>query len=437
MKRHRIIKAAVSLFLALALTAAMPVMAGTEISTASPVAVKKSKTLNVLFIGNSFSEDTSRYLYDIVKQTGYKVCVGDAWIGGSRLCDHVNNASSNAKRYTYIENTSGSWGKKKYNGSYSWRLSWVMSRKKWDVIILQSLSTDVGRMASFYPGGDETKTCYLEQLARYCRKKCPKAHIAYNMTWALPADSTAAGFSEYGGQMEMCKAAWATTERLLVELTEEVEEVVGEVDLTGEEAVASLVETDSLIVRTTPARVPSVEFVIPTGTAVQNARSSYLGDTLHRDSKHLNYGIGRYIASMTTAACLGYPVEKVTSLKLSETASVLHLPVIKSSVLDAVRKPFSLSEQSQEKPLLSEMSVKVKTKNRKVAVKWDKVEGATSYRVQYKLPGKKSYATATVGASKSSYQFTGKKGTNHIRVYAVGDKYIPQTDKYETSVKLR
>ena len=159
------------------------VAAGTEISTSSPVQITKNKTLNVLFIGNSFSEDTSRYLYDIVKQTGYKICVGDAWIGGSRLCDHVSNASSNAKKYTYIENTSGSWGRKNYNGNSTWRLSWVMSRKKWDVIILQSLSTDVGRMASFYPGGDETKTCYLEQLAAYCKKKYPKSHIAYNMTW--------------------------------------------------------------------------------------------------------------------------------------------------------------------------------------------------------------------------------------------------------------
>lgn len=292
-------------------------------------------------------------------------------------------------------------------------------------------------METFYPGGDESKTCYLEKLAQYCRKKCPKAHIAYNMTWALPEGSNAAGFAEYGGQMEMCKAAWATTERLLVELKEEVEEVVAGPDLTGEEVVAGLAEADSLIVRTTPARVPSVEFVIPTGTAVQNARTSYLGDTLHRDSKHLSYGIGRYIASMTAAACLGYPVEKVTSLKLSETASLLHLPVIKSSVRDAVEKPFSLSEQSKETPVLSEMNVRVKDKNRKVTVRWDKVEGAVSYKLQYKLPGKKSYTTVTVSASKTSYQFSGKKGTNYIRIYAVGDKYISQTDRYETSIKLR
>ena len=436
MKGHRIIRALFAFVLAVSLTIAMPVAAGTEISTSSPVQITKNKTLNVLFIGNSFSEDTSRYLYDIVKQTGYKICVGDAWIGGSRLCDHVSNASSNAKKYTYIENTSGSWGRKKYNGNSTWRLSWVMSRKKWDVIILQSLSTDVGRMASFYPGGDETKTCYLEQLATYCNKKYPKSHIAYNMTWACPEGSNAAGYAEYGGQLQMCKAAWTTTERLLLDLTEEVEEEVGE-ELTGEQAVENLFESSSLVVRTTPAKAPSVEFVIPTGTAIQNARSSYLGDTLHRDNKHLSYGIGRYIASMTTAASLGYPVEKVTTLKLSNTASTLHLPVIKASVRDALEKPFSLSEQDPEKPVLSAMNVSVKTKNRKVTVRWDKVEGATSYKLQYKLPGKKSFSTVTVSASKTSYQFSGKKGTNYIRIYAVGDSYIPQTERVDTSVKLR
>jgi hypothetical protein len=39
--------------------------------------------------------------------------------------------------------------------------------------------------------------------------------------------------------------------------------------------------------------------IIPSGTAVQNARTSVLGDTLCRDGFHLHFGIGRYVSGVT------------------------------------------------------------------------------------------------------------------------------------------
>jgi hypothetical protein len=53
----------------------VPAKAETEVRTVSPVSVNSSRTLNVLFIGNSLSLDTTAYIYDIVKQTGCRVCV--------------------------------------------------------------------------------------------------------------------------------------------------------------------------------------------------------------------------------------------------------------------------------------------------------------------------------------------------------------------------
>ena len=41
--------------------------------------------------------------------------------------------------------------------------------------------------------------------------------------------------------------------------------------------------------------------IIPNGTAIQNARTSYLGDTMTRDGFHLHKPYGRY-----TAACTWY-----------------------------------------------------------------------------------------------------------------------------------
>ena len=48
--------------------------------------------------------------------------------------------------------------------------------------------------------------------------------------------------------------------------------------------------------------------IIPAGTAIQNARTSFIGDNFNRDGYHLTFGLGRY-----TAACTW--LEKITKQK--------------------------------------------------------------------------------------------------------------------------
>ena len=432
MKRHSSIRTFAVLLLVFVMTFSVPLPARAGVSALSPVEPVSGRTLKVLFIGNSFSVDTTRYIRDIVGQTGYKISIGDAWIGGARLGDHAANAKSNAKKYTYLENTKGSWVTRRYNGSMTWRLSWILSRKKWDVIILQSYSTDIGKPSSFYPDGDSSKTSHLEYLAKWCKKKCPGAAIGYNMTWACPSGSNADGYAYYGGQMKMMKAAWKTTKTLLEEAEEEEEPAPPE----SEELFEDLEDSGGGVVKTRPDEGTGVEFVIPTGTAIQNARSSYFGDSLNRDNKHLTYGLGRFIASMTAAASLGYPIEKVSEMKLSDPASTLHLPVIQASAGDAVAEPFALTQEAEEVPILGNVEISVTSQKRRITVKWDKVDGAMSYRVRYKLPGMKSYKAVNVGAGTTSFTFNGKKGTNRVRVYARGDDRIKRSETAYEKIKL-
>ena len=44
---------------------------------------------------------------------------------------------------------------------------------------------------------------------------------------------------------------------------------------------------------------PEIDGVLATGTGIQNARTSFLGDTLTRDGYHLNFFTGRYTAGLT------------------------------------------------------------------------------------------------------------------------------------------
>ena len=64
--------------------------------------------------------------------------------------------------------------------------------------------------------------------------------------------------------------------------------------------------TDGFVVETTKATVlsePKVDLLIPTGTAIENARTSHIG-LLTRDCYHLSMDKGRYIAALTLISAL-------------------------------------------------------------------------------------------------------------------------------------
>lgn len=420
MYRNRILRHLLSLLLGLVLILGLPADASAAVVTRSPLDPGEEKTLNVLFIGNSFSVDTTRYMYDIADQAGYRLFIGDAWISGCTLARHVANAQRNTKRYTYLENKKGKWTNPAHNNGYAWRLSWIMQRRNWDVIILQSQSAEAGMIQTFFPGGIQYKTSYLEQLAQYCQKNCPDARIGYNMTWALPMTSDSDSFASYQRNQEtMIRRIWSTTRILLGTGPED----------SGEENST----------RRHPAsysRAPHISFIIPTGTAIQNARTSYMGDTMNRDSRHLSYGIGRYIASMTAVSSLGIPVDGIRKLNLEIAASTLNLDVIKKSVADALDQPFAISSQSTELPSLGRVRTKFITKGRSITIEWSKVRGATAYKIKYLLPGAREPQTVVLDPHKRTYTFTGGRGTNAVKIYALGDAYIPRSRVHTETIRL-
>ena len=70
--------------------------------------------MNVLSIGNSFSEDATRYLHEIARADGERVNTANLYIGGCSLETHYKNMTSGDRAY-----------KLQYNGqntgfSYHW-----------------------------------------------------------------------------------------------------------------------------------------------------------------------------------------------------------------------------------------------------------------------------------------------------------------------------
>ncbi len=61
-------------------------------------------------------------------------------------------------------------------------------------------------------------------------------------------------------------------------------------------------DTSSALPTTATAATTTTTTALPTaGTAIQNLRTSYMGDTLTRDGYHLEVNTGRYTVSMTWA----------------------------------------------------------------------------------------------------------------------------------------
>lgn len=104
----------------------------------------------------------------------------------------------------------------------------------------------------------------------------PTAKFFLYMTWAYDEGSTYSAFSNYNNdQMTMYNAI---------------------VDCAFKAATEAGIET-----------------VIPTGTAIQNCRSTYIGQNMNRDGYHLNYNYGRYVAGLSWAkSILGINPETVT-----------------------------------------------------------------------------------------------------------------------------
>lgn len=210
-------------------------------------------TIRVLTIGNSFSEDAvENNLYDLGKADGITFIIGNIMIGGCSLEKHWNNAANNLPAYSYRKTESD--GAKKVLGGA--RLSEIIPSEKWDYISFQQVSSNTGKYETYFP--------YLSNLFDYVRTRSSNPDTKYilHMTWAYAKDSKHAGFANYNNdQIKMYTA--------IVETVNKVAEKI------------------------------AINIVIPSGTAIQNARTSYLGDTFCRDGHHLNLIIGRYIAACT------------------------------------------------------------------------------------------------------------------------------------------
>lgn len=142
--------------------------------------------MRVLSIGNSFSQDAHRWLFDIADAVGEDLTCANLYIGGCSLQRHWDNLQQDAVAYAYEENGRDT-GRKT-------SIRRVLQEGGWDVVTLQQVSHESGLYETYQP--------YLSDLADYVRRAAPGAGLWLHQTWAYDAASTHPGFAKYGNDQK-------------------------------------------------------------------------------------------------------------------------------------------------------------------------------------------------------------------------------------------
>ena len=246
--------------------------------------------IRILAIGNSFSEDAvEQNLYELFEAAGQKVIIGNLYIGGCTLQRHWKNTFNGKADYRYRKIADG-----KTTEIRDTTLLYGLLDEPWDIISLQQSSGVSGLWESYEP--------YLGNLISWLRENAPKKDfkLAWHQTWAYSKDSTHKKFPNYGNdQAKMYNAIVDCVKTLMKEY--------------------------------------HFDILIPSGTAIQNARTSSLGDTFNRDGYHLERTYGRYTAACTWFEAISgksvvgnsYAPASVNALQKEIAQEAAHLAVSK------------------------------------------------------------------------------------------------------------
>lgn len=265
-----------------------------------PYYVDYTKNLKVLAIGNSFSVDGMEYLYKIAADYGVEnIILGILYIPGASLATHVNSINNGLSNYVYYKNNADVWT---YHNSNATLLDGLLD-EEWDVITIQQVSG--------YSGLPDTYNTDIDTIINYVKehRTNPNSRFVWHMTWAYQGNSTHPDFVRYSSnQLTMYQAITAAVQNKIVDRDD-------------------------------------ISYVIPSGTAIQNLRTSYFGDTITRDGYHLSLDLGRYTASMTWFKMItGLSIDLIEYCP--DSLSSTDLLVVKEAVNNAIAYPYQITDSS-------------------------------------------------------------------------------------------
>ena len=228
---------------------------------AQPDVTPRDTTLRVLCIGNSFVIDANLILPQVVVEAGVSrdnfVLYATIYAGAS--LEYWDNMYTTNTPLPYLQYMGG---KLLRLEDKEWTLRTLLQSQPWDVVVIQQASALSTNLKSFQP--------YMSRMIEYIRQDCPNKHvrIGWQLTWSYPQTATSGPVYEEGWR----KIAMIANQK---------------------------------------CHDAGIDFIIPSGTAIQNARTTELGENsngITRDGLHLSFGVGVYIAAMTWYESIFRPI---------------------------------------------------------------------------------------------------------------------------------
>ncbi len=264
------------------------------------------RPLKVLTLGHSLAVDSGHMLNMIAATEGYDqpMEVATLYYSGCPLWKHVNFIKQNsAVYYLYLSSTTTPDAPPTITKGVT--MEYGLEYDDWDIIIMQGGVFEIAHDATYTDGNIQFIQNYVNQ-----HKTNPDAVFGWHMAWACPTDNELR-------DIYTSDKSFYTSYEVFDHDRRKMHAAVA--DCVGR----NIVTDDSFI------------YLIPAGTAVENAVSSYLTEKdLYRDYVHVN-DLGRVISSYTWYCTL---------------AGIDHLDEIK---LDAIPKAFlfSTADKTQDRVL--------------------------------------------------------------------------------------
>ncbi|MCM1037673.1 MAG: DUF4886 domain-containing protein, partial [Bacteroides sp.] len=217
-------------------------------------------TKRILVVGNSFSFDASlQELLPIVQSAGDDIVLGFPYKGGTTLELHWKYITEEQQIYNYYKISGGKLTST--GGSSRCFDEAIIASEPWDVVVIQTDHNYSGAYDHYFP--------YLTDLKNYITGHLTNkdAKFYLYMTWAYQDGSP--------------KMAELVKKGLYTDQADQYAKIL---DCARRAAVQSGIGEEN---------------VIPGGTAVQNGRTSYIGDGYNRDGYHMDLGHGRYTVALT------------------------------------------------------------------------------------------------------------------------------------------
>lgn len=247
---------------------------------------EEAKVLKVLVLGHSLALDATHLLTLIANKEGYQdLTVGTLYYPGCSLSRHVEYMENNSKEYIlFTSSTTAANDIPKQMADVT--MLDAIRFDKWDIIVMQGGVFEIGEDETYKDGNIQKIQKFVNE-----NKLHETAIFAWNMAWAPPTDDT-------------LRATYPNEPNTYISNYEKWND-----DRTALYNSITKCVSDNILTDDT------FQFMIPSGTGMENALSSYLEEKdIHRDYVHAT-DFARVITSYIWY-CRLTGVDKLDAIKL-------------------------------------------------------------------------------------------------------------------------